>query len=227
MKKIFTFLLLGFSLFFYSQENDKLNKKELRIAYEDLKLSKQNLKDSLLIKLNEAKLIIKNQGDTLKIEREILSLQQTKIKGFEKRLKELENTIKKKDEEINKLSIKPIKIDYFSEIPKEFEKDCSMIYSENKESFKIKKYVLFEDKDRKIILFQIENKLIQLQFDEEKSNNNQFDEVYYSNNQLTLKISELLPIGGDETTFIYKAKITLTDNNGQTLTFNVYGEGGC
>lgn len=209
MKKKICLFFLGFSSIALSQEIEKMSKKELLVAYKNLKLSKQNMKDSLLIKLDEVNFTTKNQ-----------------IKEKELKIKALENKLELKDQEIKKLSIKPLKLDYFSEIPKEFQKKIDMIYSENKDLYRIKRYSILEDKDEKIILLYIDNKPVYLYYKEKKeSPDSDIPDSFFSNDHLTLKIGKLEPADdGDEVTFIYTAEITIIDNYGQILKFNVYGQ---
>lgn len=128
--------------------------------------------------------------------------------------------------EIEKDITNPLEIDNFSQIPKEFQNVNYLMYSENQESFKLKKYKVFENLEDNTVLLYIDSKPFYLKLTEyESKSESDMPDKYFTNNQLTLKISRINPIeGGDEITFIYRAEITIINNLGQIINFSVYGK---
>ena len=52
MKKIILFTIIAFVQYSFSQEIEKMDKKELRVAYQNLVISKNNQRDSLINVIN-------------------------------------------------------------------------------------------------------------------------------------------------------------------------------
>jgi hypothetical protein len=115
----------------------------------------------------------------------------------------------------------------FSKIPEEFKKSCSMTYSESKQLFQAKAYILFENKDLNQCLIYLDEKPLYLSFKEEKEDEEGNITKVYSNENTTINISKEDQIGGTETIFIYQALILIKDKNNQEIKIKVYGQGGC
>jgi hypothetical protein len=227
MKKIICIFIFGAFINTYAQDIEKMDKKELRVAYQELNASKKNLEDSLFVILNEIKLINKNQVSEINNLNQSLLISQNKIKENDNKIIELQITLKSQEEKIKALSVKPLKLNTFSKIPEEFKKNCHMTYSENKQSFQSKAFILFENKDLNQCLIYIDDKPIFINFKEDKEDENGELTKVYSNESLTISISNQEGIGGTETIHIYKALITIKDKEGQEIKLKVYGEGGC
>lgn len=220
-------LILGSCPNTFGQELEKMDKKELRIAYQSLNTSKNIMKDSLLIELNALKLLSENKTSEINSLKQTLTLKQNKIQEVDNKISELQKIIAQQEENIKILSIKPLQLNHFSRIPEEFKKSCNLTYSENKQLFQSKKYILFENKDQNVCIIYLDDKLVYINFKEDKEDENGKLSTVYSNDNLTISISNQELIGDTEIIQIYNAVITVKDKNGQTTSIKVYSEGGC
>lgn len=227
MKKIFQFTIIAFVQYSFSQEMDKMDKKELRVAYQNLVVSKNNQRDSLInvingLSISNAKLL----DDIKKIQQSVI-IEESKNTEKANKINELQLVIKSQEEKIKVLSVKPLKLIPFSKIPEEFKKSCSMTYSESKQLFQVKAYILFENKDLNQCLIFLDEKPLYVSFKEEKEDEVGNTYKVYSNENITISISNEEQIGGTETIFIYQALILIKDKNNQEIKIKVYGQGGC
>lgn len=227
MKKIILFTIIVFVQNSFSQEIEKMDKKELRVAYQNLVISKNNQKDSLVNLITNLTVTNSKLLDEVNKIQQIVLVEKSKNTENINKISELQQVIKTQEEKIKILSVKPLKLKRFSKIPEEFKKSCNMTYSESKQLFQAKEYILFENKDLNQCLIYLDEKLVFVNFKEEKE-----DEVgnrikVYSNENITINISNEEQIGGTETIFIYQALILVKDKNNQEIKIKVYGQGGC
>ena len=227
MKKIILISIFSFFQNFYSQDIEKIDKKELRDAYQNLIISKNNQKDSLTNVINGlSSSNIKLLDDIKKIQQSAI-IEESKNREKANKINELQLVIKSQEEKIKVLSVKPLKLIPFSKIPEEFKKSCSMTYSESKQLFQAKAYILFENKDLNQCLIFLDEKPLYVSFKEEKEDEVGNTYKVYSNENITISISNEEQIGGTETIFIYQALILIKDKNNQEIKIKVYGQGGC
>lgn len=227
MKKIRFVFIFSLSLNIYSQEIEKMDKKELRVAYNELNLTKNKLKDSLMNKLGEVVYINKQQILETNNLNQLLTKSKQQINEKESKINDLQKIIEAQNEKIKFLSIKPLKLNTFSKIPDEFKKNCGIKYSESKKLFQIKEFILFENKDLNQCLIYLDEEPIFINFKEDIEVEDQIPSKIYSNDNINIKISNQEDIGSSESIFIYKAVIIIKKNDGQEIKINVYGEGGC
>ena len=227
MKKIILISIFSFFQNSYSQDIEKMDKKELRAAYQNLIISKNNQKDSLTNVINGlSSSNIKLLDDIKKIQQSAI-IEESKNREKANKINELQLVIKSQEEKIKVLSVKPLKLIPFSKIPEEFKKSCSMTYSESKQLFQAKAYILFENKDLNQCLIFLDEKPLYVSFKEEKEDEVGNTYKVYSNENITISISNEEQIGGTETIFIYQALILIKDKNNQEIKIKVYGQGGC
>ena len=225
MKNFLTTILLVTFLFSFSQEIEKMDKKELRLAYQKLMASKKYQKDSLIV-------IINSQIDSnLKLSEEIKQMKQAILveenKNLEKsnEINQLRQIIKSHEEKIRILSIKPLVLTEFSSIPEEFA-GCSFIFSLDKSKFTQSKFSYFDDIGTTAIIY-VDGKV---QFLKKSSTFNENDDeiLVYSNDLYSAYIHSKKYIGNSgEESQIYTAELVVKDKNGQEIRIKVYGEGGC
>ena len=227
MKKIILISIFSFFQNSYSQDIEKMDKKELRAAYQNLIISKNNQKDSLTNVINGlSSSNIKLLDDIKKIQQSAI-IEESKNREKANKINELQLVIKSQEEKIKVLSVKPLKLIPFSKIPEEFKKSCNMTYSESKQLFQAKAYILFENKDLNQCLIFLDEKPLYVSFKEEKEDEVGNTYKVYSNENITISISNEEQIGGTETIFIYQALILIKDKNNQEIKIKVYGQGGC
>ena len=178
MKNFLTTILLVTFVFSFSQEIEKMDKKELRLAYQTLMASKKNQKDSLIV-------VINSQIDSnLKLSEEIKQMKQAILveenKNLEKsnEINQLRQIIKSHEEKIRIISIKPLVLTEFSSIPEEFA-GCSFIFSLDKSKFTQSKFSYFDDIGTTAIIY-VDGKV---QFLKKSSTFNENDDeiLVYSN----------------------------------------------
>ena len=227
MKKIILFIIFGIIQNTFSQEIDKMDKKELRVAYQNLVVSKNNQRDSLINVINGLSISNAKLLDDIKKIQQSAIIEESKNREKANKINELQLVIKSQEEKIKVLSVKPLKLIPFSKIPEEFKKSCSMTYSESKQLFQAKAYILFENKDLNQCLIFLDEKPLYVSFKEEKEDEVGNTYKVYSNENITISISNEEQIGGTETIFIYQALILIKDKNNQEIKIKVYGQGGC
>ncbi|EKT3958326.1 hypothetical protein [Flavobacterium psychrophilum] len=225
MKKLILFTIFCVVQNAFSQEFEKMDKKELRVAYQNLIISKNNQKDSLVNVING--LSISN----LKLLDEIKKVQQSLLieenKNIEKvnKINELQLVVKSQEEKIKDLSVKPINLTVFTEIPEELA-GCSYVFSTTKVQFNLNKFSYFDDFGTTAII-SIDGKMQKLKristFKEGQ------DEItIYSNENYSAYIHLIKVIKkSSEEAYDYSAELVVKDKNNQEIKIKVYGQGGC
>jgi hypothetical protein len=141
MKKIILFTIIVFVQNSFSQEIEKMDKKELRVAYQNLVISKNNQRDSLInvingLSISNAKLL----DDIKKIQQSVI-IEESKNREKANKINELQLVIKSQEEKIKVLSVKPINITTFSKVPDELA-GCSYLFSTTKTNYNLDKFYL-------------------------------------------------------------------------------------
>lgn len=225
MKKIILFIIFGIIQNTFSQEIDKMDKKELRVAYQNLVVSKNNQRDSLInvingLSISNAKLL----DDIKKIQQSVI-IEESKNTEKANKINELQLVIKSQEEKIKVLSVKPINITTFSKVPDELA-GCSYLFSTTKTNYNLDKFYYFDDIGT-TALISIDNKIQTLK------NVSSFKEgdseiTVYGNENYTAYIHfiQVIKQNGEESAD-YFAELVIKDKNNQEIKIKVYGQGGC
>lgn len=225
MKKIILFTIIVFVQNSFSQEIEKMDKKELRVAYQNLVISKNNQRDSLInvingLSISNAKLL----DDIKKIQQSVI-IEESKNREKANKINELQLVIKSQEEKIKVLSVKPINITTFSKVPDELA-GCSYLFSTTKTNYNLDKFYYFDDIGT-TALISIDNKIQTLK------NVSSFKEgdseiTVYGNENYTAYIHfiQVIKQNGEESAD-YFAELVIKDKNNQEIKIKVYGQGGC
>ena len=225
MKKII--LLAFFSIIqnAFSQEIEKLDKKELRVAYQNLVISKNNQKDSLVNLITNLTVTNSKLLDEVNKIQQIVLVEKSKNTENINKISELQQVIKSQEEKIKVLSVKPINITTFSKVPDELA-GCSYLFSTTKTNYHLDKFYYFDDFGT-TALISIDGKIQTLKkvstFKEGQ------DEItVYGNENYTAYIHfiQVIKQNGEESAD-YSAELVIKDKNNQEIKIKVYGQGGC
>lgn len=225
MKKIILISIFSFFQNSYSQDIEKMDKKELRAAYQNLIISKNNQKDSLTNVINGlSSSNIKLLDDIKKIQQSAI-IEESKNREKANKINELQLVIKSQEEKIKVLSVKPINITTFSKVPDELA-GCSYLFSTTKTNYNLDKFYYFDDIGT-TALISIDNKIQTLK------NVSSFKEgdseiTVYGNENYTAYIHfiQVIKQNGEESAD-YFAELVIKDKNNQEIKIKVYGQGGC
>ena len=225
MKKIILISIFSFFQNSYSQDIEKMDKKELRAAYQNLIISKNNQKDSLTNVINGlSSSNIKLLDDIKKIQQSAI-IEESKNREKANKINELQLVIKSQEEKIKVLSVKPINITTFSKVPDELA-GCSYLFSTTKTNYNLDKFYYFDDIGT-TALISIDNKIQTLK------NVSSFKEgdseiTVYGNENYTAYIHfiQVIKQNGEESAD-YSAELVVKDKNTQEIKIKVYGQGGC
>lgn len=225
MKKIILISIFSFFQNSYSQDIEKMDKKELRAAYQNLITSKNNQKDSLTNVINGlSSSNIKLLDDIKKIQQSAI-IEESKNREKANKINELQLVIKSQEEKIKVLSVKPINITTFSKVPDELA-GCSYLFSTTKTNYNLDKFYYFDDIGT-TALISIDNKIQTLK------NVSSFKEgdseiTVYGNENYTAYIHfiQVIKQNGEESAD-YFAELVIKDKNNQEIKIKVYGQGGC
>ena len=225
MKKII--LLAFFSIIqnSFSQEIEKMDKKELRVAYQNLVISKNNQKDSLVNLITNQTVTNSKLLDEVNKIQQIVLVEKSKNTESINKISELQQVIKTQEEKIKVLSVKPINITTFSKVPDELA-GCSYLFSTTKTNYNLDKFYYFDDIGT-TALISIDNKIQTLK------NVSSFKEgdseiTVYGNENYTAYIHfiQVIKQNGEESAD-YSAELVVKDKNNQEIKIKVYGQGGC
>lgn len=230
MKQTIFLLIFGLSLNSYSQDFEKMDKKELRIALKNSNVSKDSVisinsdKDKEIATLNQNIIAI---NDSLKAQKEkftsLLSLKKKSDENF----KILTKTVASLKDSISELKMKtPFVVSSFT--LKALPKNCSMVYSETKELYKAKKYICFwgefeDDNSLNLYINDTKNVLKRIDSDDET------DDYQFKNDAYFVKIRKRKTILEDDIILIIESAELFIKNlaTGQEIIKKIYGEGGC
>jgi hypothetical protein len=225
MKKYTTIILLVISVLSFSQEIEKMDKKELRVAYQNLVISKNNQKDSLVNLITNLTVTNSKLLDEVNKIQQIVLIEKGKNTENINKISELQQVIKSQEEKIKVLSVKPINITTFSKVPDELA-GCSYLFSTTKTNYNLDKFYYFDDIGT-TALISIDNKIQTLK------NVSSFKEgdseiTVYGNENYTAYIHfiQVIKQNGEESTD-YSAELVIKDKNNQEIKIKVYGQGGC
>ena len=230
MKIIILLLISVLSLTAYSQDIEKMDKKELRIA---LKYSNAS-KDSLASIINNKSKEIAILNQNLIASKDSIIAQKAKITSliFLKKESDENSKILNKAVAVLKDSIKKLKMNppfvVSSFTLKALPKNCCMVYSETKELYKTKKYICFWGE------FENDNSL-NLYINDEKNNmkriesDDETDDYQYKNEKYFIKIRKRKTISEDDIALIIESAELVIKNlaTDQEIIKKIYGEGGC
>ena len=202
-----------------------MDKKELRAAYQNVIISKNNQKDSLTNVINGlSSSNIKLLDDIKKIQQSAI-IEESKNREKANKINELQLVIKSQEEKIKVLSVKPINITTFSKVPDELA-GCSYLFSTTKTNYNLDKFYYFDDIGT-TALISIDNKIQTLK------NVSSFKEgdseiTVYGNENYTAYIHfiQVIKQNGEESAD-YFAELVIKDKNNQEIKIKVYGQGGC
>lgn len=230
MKRIILLLMLGLSITTYSQDIEKMDKKELRIALKNSNRSK----DSLI-------LINKGQNKEINLINQNLIISNDSIKVQKTRIVSI-LSLKEQSDENSKILTKNISIlkDSIQELKKKIPfvvssftlktlpKNCCMVYSETKELYKSKKYICYwgeTESDNSLVLYVNDEKTILERIFSDDDN----DDYQYKNDKCQVKIRKRKTIKENDIILIIESAELLIKNlvTGQEITKQLYGEGGC
>ena len=230
MKKILLLLIFGFSLTTYSQDIEKMDKKELRIALKNSNASKDSLVSINSNKEKELDLLNQNfiaSKDSIKAQKaKIGSLLLLKKKSEEKSktltgkvavLKDSIATLKSTFPFINTT------IDY--EQGTSVEAGCSCSFAESKQKYDKDEILYISDLGDNCTI-SINNKNIHLK----NSTPNIIEEAKFSNNEYIVYIHKNKIVKSNdeyETTWFTAEMIIENKKNGKKIIKNVYGSCGC
>lgn len=225
MKKIILFTIIVFVQYSFSQEIEKMDKKELRVAYQNLVISKNNQKDSLVNLITNLTVTNSKLLDEVNKIQQIVLVEKSKNTENINKISELQQVIKSHEEKIKVLSVKPINITTFSKVPDELA-GCSYLFSTTKTNYNLDKFYYFDDIGT-TALISIDNKIQTLK------NVSSFKEgdseiTVYGNENYTAYIHfiQVIKQNGEESTD-YSAELVIKDKNNQEIKIKVYGQGGC
>lgn len=230
MRKKILFLFLGISLNTYSQDIDKMDKKELRTA-----LKKSNFDNDSLVSTNTNKdqelILIKRNliisKDSIKTQNEQINSLLTFKKQHEINYKILSQKINLLSDSLKVLKKKaPSVVTSFSlnTLPK----FCSMVYAETKAMYKEKKYICFwgeSEGDNALIIYLNEEKIkIERTYSDEET-----DDYQYRNDNYLVRIRNRKNLyENDIVSIMESAELIITNlSTGQEIIKKIYGEGGC
>jgi hypothetical protein len=230
MKKPILLLLFGLSITTYSQDIEKMDKKELRIALKNSNASKDSLvsinsnKDKELALLSQNLIVSKDSIKAQKVK--IGSLLLLKKQSDEKS-KILTKTVAVLKDSIQELKMKtPFFISSFT--LKALPKNCCMVYSETKELYNAKKYICFwgefeNDDSLNLYINDEKNVIKRIDSDDET------DDYHYKNDMYLVKIRKRKTIFENDIVLIIESAELLIKNlaTGQEIIKKIYGEGGC
>lgn len=230
MKNTILLLILGLSLTMYSQDIEKMDKKELRIALKNSKASNDSLvlsnsnKDKELTLLNQNLIASK---DSIKAQKAKIGSLLLLKKQSEENSKILTKTVAVLKDSIQELKMKtPFVVSSFT--LKALPKNCCMVYSETKELYKTKKYICFwgefeDDNSLNLYINDKKNVLKRIDSDDET------DDYQYKNDVYFVKIRKRKIISEDDIILIIESAELSIKNlaTGQEIIKNLYGEGGC
>lgn len=230
MKNTILLLILGWSLTTYSQDIEKLDKKELRIALKnsyasnDFVISINSNKDKEIAILNQNLIVSKDsiKAQKLKIASLLSLKKQSDLNS--KALNEQMNALK---DSILELKMKtPFVVSSFT--LEELPKNCCMVYSETKELYKAKNYICFwgefqDDNSLNLYINDTKNVLKRIDSDDET------DDYQFKNDAYFVKIRKRKTISEDDIILIIESAELSIKNlaTGQEIIKKIYGEGGC
>jgi hypothetical protein len=230
MKNTILLLIFGLSLTTYSQDIEKMDKKELRIALKNSNASKDSLVSINSNKEKELDLLNQNfiaSKDSIKAQKiKIGSLLLLK-KQSEDNSKMLTKTVAILKDSILELKMKtPFVVSSFT--LKALPKNCCMVYSETKELYKTKKYICFWgefENDNSLNLYINDEKNIMKRIDSD----DETDDYQYKNEEYFVEIRKRRTISEDDIVLIIESAELLIKNlaTGQEIIKKIYGEGGC
>ncbi len=230
MKNIILLLIFGLSLTTYSQDIEKMDKKELRIALKNSNASKDSLVSINSDKEKELALLNQNfiaTKDSIKAQKakiaSILSLK----KQSDENSKMLTKKVAVLKDSIQELKRKtPFVVSSFT--LKALPKNCCMVYSETKELYKAKKYICFwgefeNDNSLNLYINDKKNVIKRIESDDET------DDFQYENDKYFVKVRKRKKISEDDIILIIESAELIIKNlaTGQEIIKKIYGEGGC
>lgn len=230
MKKILLLLIFGFSLTTYSQDIEKMDKKELRIALKNSNASKDSLVSINSNKEKELDLLNQNfiaSKDSIKAQKVKIGSLLLLKKQSEDNSKMLTKTVAILKDSILELKMKtPFVVSSFT--LKALPKNCCMVYSETKELYKTKKYICFWgefENDNSLNLYINDEKNIMKRIDSD----DETDDYQYKNEEYFVEIRKRKTISEDDIVLIIESAELLIKNlaTGQEIIKKIYGEGGC
>jgi hypothetical protein len=230
MKNTILLLIFGWSLTAYSQDIEKMDKKELRIALKNSNASKDSLTSINSNKEKELALLkqyLIASNDSIKTQKaKITSLLSLK-KQSDENSKILTKTVAVLKDSIQELKMKtPFVISTFT--LKALPKNCSMVYSETKELYKAKKYICFWgefENDNSLNLYINDEKNVIKRIDSD----DETDDYQYKNDKYFVKIRKRKVLFENDIILIIESAELLIKNlaTGQEIIKKIYGEGGC
>jgi hypothetical protein len=230
MKKTLLLLIFGFSLTTYSQDIEKMDKKELRIALKNSNASKDSLVSINSNKEKELDLLNQNfiaSKDSIKAQKVKIGSLLLLKKQSEDNSKMLTKTVAILKDSILELKMKtPFVVSSFT--LKALPKNCCMVYSETKELYKTKKYICFWgefENDNSLNLYINDEKNIMKRIDSD----DETDDYQYKNEEYFVEIRKRKTISEDDIVLIIESAELLIKNlaTGQEIIKKIYGEGGC
>lgn len=210
MKIKLIIVLMSLTIVGYSQnktvESIEKQVEEFYVKFEKLDQSKQRIESNKLVNFL-------NTTDSKTRELWIAAMDK-----HEKALKE-KSTSKSTELKIN--------VTAFSEIPEELQ-GCSFVFSKSKEAYLNNKFLYFDDMGENAII-SIDNKIQKLRkkstFIEGEDEN---EITVYSNDLYSVYVGSKVYIGEtEEEGQVYSALLVITDNKGNKVKVELYGEGGC
>ena len=230
MTKSLLLLIFGLSLTTYSQDIEKMDKKELRIALKNSNASKDSAisinsnKDKEIAALNQNLISTKDSIKAQKVK--ITSLLSLK-KQSEENSRILSKKVAVLKDSILELKMKTSFI-VSSFTLKSLPKNCCMVYSETKELYKAKKYICFWgefENDNSLNLYINDEKNVIKKIDSD----DETDDYQYKNDKYLVKIRKRKTIFENDIILIIESGELLIKNlaTGQEIIKKIYGEGGC
>lgn len=214
----------------YSQDFEKMDKKELKTTLKKIISAHDSLtfifsgKEKELVWLKQ-KVILFN--DSLKAQKAKISSLLLQKKQDEETRNLLSKNLKiLKDSVATIKAFTPFTISSFT--LKSLPKNCSMVYAESKELFKLKKYTCYwgeHEADTSLILYINDIKTILQRID----NEDETDDYQYKNEKYFVKIRKRKTINENDIVLIIESAELLIKNiaTGQEIIKKIYGEGGC
>ena len=222
---IILFTIIAFVQYSFSQEIEKMDKKELRVAYQNLVISKNYQKDSLVNLITNLTVTNTKLLDEVNKIQQIVLVEKSKNTENINKISELQQVIKSQEEKIKVLSVKPINLTAFSKVPDELA-GCSYLFSTTKTNYNLDKFYYYDDIGT-TALISIDNKILTLKnvssFKEGES-----EIIVYGNENYTAYIHfiQVIKQNGEESAD-YSAELVVKDKNNQEIKIKVYGQGGC
>ncbi|MDG2430936.1 hypothetical protein [Flavobacterium sp.] len=227
---ILLLLVFSLSLTTYSQDIEKMDKKELRIALKNSFSSKDSLisisrnRDKELALLNQNLIVNK---DSIKAQKIKIASLLTSNRRNDESIKTLSKSISVLQDSILKLKmITSFVVSTFT--LKALPKHCSMVYSETKELYQSKKFICYWGE------FEYDNSL-NININDEKNvleridTDNETDDYIYQNDKYRVRIGKRKSIfENDIISIIESAELSIKNlATGQEIIKKIYGEGGC